>query len=125
MAYNLHIEKADKSTLELEDWQAAVTATEGIRLLATDAHTSTNPATGEAIRINAREGDAEIFFPDLDKWQTAFRWSGESAAFDARFAETGHPVWKAAVAVATCLGASIRGDEGEAYDLQSGAVVGT
>ena len=125
MAYNLHIEKADKSEIELDDWQAAVKATEGIRLLATTAHTITNPTTGEVIRLSASEGDAEVFFPDLDKWHSAFRWRDDSAAFDARFAETGHPVWEVAVALATCLGAIIRGDEGEAYDLQSAKVVHT
>ncbi|MCW1885235.1 hypothetical protein OKA04_10890 [Luteolibacter flavescens] len=123
MAYHLHIAKADESEIASDAWQAAVIETEGIRLLAADAQTITNPATGEVIRLRASEGDAEVFFPDQDRWHLVFRWRGNSAAFDARLAETDHPVWEAAVALATALGAIIRGDEGEAYDLQSAKVI--
>jgi len=37
--------------------------------------------------------------------------------------DTSHPVWAAAVALAASLGAVIRGDEGEIYDLQTGEIV--
>jgi len=94
-----------------------------VRLFTESAHTITNPKTGEVISIGAREGDAEVLFPD-GEWISVFRWRDESAAFTARFdpTETSHPAWRAAVALATRLGAVIRGDEGEVYDFQTGEV---
>lgn len=123
MAYDLHIERADETRIALSEWRAAIEATEGVRLFAATAHTITNPKTGEVISIGAREGDAEVLFPD-GEWISVFRWRGKSAAFTARFdpTETSHPAWRAAVALATHLGAEIRGDEGEAYDFQTGEV---
>ena len=112
MAYDLHIERADETPIALSDWRAAVEATEGVRLFAAAAHTITNPKTGEVISIGAREGDTEVLFPD-GEWVSVFRGRGESAVFAARFdpTETSHPAWRAAVALATGLGAVIRGDE--------------
>jgi hypothetical protein len=123
MAYDLHIERADETPIALSDWRAAVEATEGVRLFAAAAHTITNPKTGEVISIGAREGDTEVLFPDCE-WVSVFRWRGESAVFAARFdpTETSHPAWRAAVALATSLGAVIRGDEGEVYDFETGEV---
>src|SRR5262249_37662394 len=111
MAYDLHIERADESPIALGEWRTAVEAIGGVRLFAPDEHTITNPETGEVISIVAREGDTEVLFPD-GEWVSVFRWRDHSAVFAARFTptETSHPVWQAAVALATCLGAVIRGD---------------
>ena len=123
MAYDLHIERAEDLPIALSEWRAAVESTDGVRLFAATAHTITNPKTGEVIRIGAREGDTEVLFPD-GEWHSVFRWRGESAVFAARFdpTETSHPVWRAAVSLATHLGAMIRGDEGEICDFQTGEV---
>ena len=123
MAYDLHIARDEDLPIALSEWRAAVESTDGARMFAAAAHTITNPKTGEVISIGARDGDAEVLFPD-GEWHSVFRWQGESAVFAARFAptETSHPVWKAAVALATRLGALIRGDEGEVYDMQTGEV---
>ena len=50
-----------------------------------------------------------------------------SAAFKARFeaGDASHPAWAAAVSLADRLGAEIRGDAGEVYDLQTGQVIKT
>jgi hypothetical protein len=130
MAYDLHIERMTEDSqpaphpITLEDWKAAIAATEGVRLFAAEAHAITNPVTGETIRIRAREGDAEVFFPDLGEWRPAFRWGDGSAAFAARFepGDRTHPVWVAAVALASHLGAVICGDGGEVYDPGTGKV---
>jgi len=78
------------------------------------------------ISIGAQEGDSEVFFRDAREWRVAFRWSGKSAAFAARFnpGDASHPVWAAAVALASQLRATIHGDQGEVYDLQTGEVIG-
>jgi hypothetical protein len=124
MAYDLHIERADDSPIALSEWRAAVEATEGVRLFAAAAHTSTNPKTGEVISIGAREGDTEVLFPDTGEWSSVFRGRGKSAAFTARFdpTETSHPAWRAAVALATHLRGVIRGDDREVYDFETGEV---
>lgn len=130
MAYDLHIERkgdspeSDPKPILLTEWCAAVASTEGVRLFAAQAHTITNPKTGEVISIPAREGDVEVFFSDGGQWHSVFRWRGDSAVFASRVdpGDTSQPVWVAAVALATRLGAVIRGDEGETYDLQTGEV---
>ena len=123
MAYDLHIERTGGQPIALGEWRAAIESTDGVRWFAAAAHTITNPKTGEVISLAARDGDAEVLFPG-GKWHSVFRWDGESAVFAVRFnpTETSHPVWKAAVALAGCLGAVIRGDGGEVYDLQTGKV---
>lgn len=121
MAYELHIERAGDSPIALNEWLEAVATTEGVRLVAEAAHTITNSTTGEVISFPAREGDSEVVFPD-GEWVGVFRWSGRSAGFNARATptETSHPVWKAAAALARRLGAMIRGDGGEVYNLETG-----
>jgi hypothetical protein len=123
MAYDLHIERAEDLPISLSEWRTVVESTDGVRLFAATAHTVTNPKTGEVISIGAREGDTDVLFPD-EEWHPVFRWRGESAVFAAQFdpTETSHPVWRAAVSLATHLGAVIRGDEGEIYDFQTGEV---
>ena len=124
MAYDLHIERIGGAPITLEEWRAATASTDGIRLRAAVPHTITNPKTGEIISMSSREGDAEVFFTQDDRWQFVFRWRGDSAVFAARFdpIEPSHPVWAAAVGLASHLGAKIRGDDGEVYDFQTGKV---
>ena len=121
MAYSLHLERKDRP-ISLSEWRAAVEATDGVRLHDADKHSAANPRTGEKITIRARSGDAEVFFPDSGRWHWVFLWSRSKAVFAARFvpSETSDPAWRAAVALASRLGATIRGDEGETYDLETG-----
>jgi hypothetical protein len=125
MAHDLHIERPDGLLIPLSEWRAAVEATEGVRLFTADRHTMTIPDTGQVVNTRAREGDAEVFFRDSGEWRFVFRWFEGAAAFKPRFelTETAHPVWRAAVALATRLGAVIRGDEGESYDFHTGEMI--
>jgi len=124
MAYCLHIEREKRLPIQLAEWQAAVEKTEGVRISYVAARTGINPQTGEVLRMQANDGDAEVYFPDEHEWQSIFRWNGKSAIFAARFdtTDTSHPIWKSAAELATHLGAVIRGDEGEVYDLQNGNI---
>jgi hypothetical protein len=133
MAYALHIERpaddpdAQPIPIPLEEWRAAIAATPGVRLFAAAEHTWTNPASGQVISIPAHDGDAEVFFPADGQWRSVFRWSsdGGSASFAARFdpGDLAHPVWAAAVALASRLGATNQGGDGEIYDLKTGEIV--
>ena len=128
MGYDLHIERqaSDSIPIQLEEWCAAVAATEDVRLFAANAHTITNPATREVISVPARKGDAEVFFPQDGKWYAVFHWRKDSAIFGARNVEPGdrsNPAWSAATALARRLNAVIRGDGGEVYDLDTGEVI--
>ena len=122
MAYDLHIERTNQEPIALSEWRAVVENTNGVRLFAGAGHTVTNPKTGEVISVGARDGDTEVFFPNDSEWRSVFRWRGKSAVFAARFntTETSHPVWQAAVALASRLDAVIRGDGGEIYDFETG-----
>jgi hypothetical protein len=127
MAYDLYTDHAEMTPdgepepILLEEWRAAVAATEGVRLFSGEIHTSTIPGPW-VIRTRATEGDAEVWFPREGQWYWAFRWEGGWATFSARVAsgDMSHPVWAAAVSLASRLRAVIRGDEGETYDLQTG-----
>jgi hypothetical protein len=109
----------------LSEWQAAVSVAEGVRLFNAPAHTITNSKTGEVISVPVRDGDAEVFFPTENKWYSVFTWFEGSASFAGRFepGDKSHPVWVAAISLAARLGAVIRGDDGEIYDLETGKVV--
>jgi hypothetical protein len=94
-----------------------------VRLFAAQAHTAANPKTGEIISVRANVGDVEVYFADDNRWHSAIYWHEGSAAIPARRlqpGDTSHPVWVAAVGLASYLGAAIRGEEGEVYDLQTG-----
>ena len=123
MSYDFHIERAGERPIALTEWRAAIVSTDGVRLFAGAVHTITNPKTGEVISIVAGGADVEVLFPN-GEWRSIFRWRDDSAIFAARFnpSETSHPVWRAAIALATSLQAVIRGDGGEAYDLNTGEV---
>jgi len=131
MAYGFHIERLPVSkdgaptTIALDEWKAAVSAIEGVRLCPPGTATSTNPRTGEVISIPRQDGDLEVYFADERIWRPAFRWSGGAAHVKAGLApgDSSHPVWVVAVTLASRLGAVIRGDEGEVYDLRTGDIV--
>lgn len=130
MPYELHIERlplsdeGEPAPIPLDQWKSALLATEGVRLCPPGANTVTNPKTGEIISIPRRDGDAEVYFSDERAWQPVFRWFEGAAHVNARFepGDSSHPVWVAAVALASRLGAVVRGDDGEVYDLQTGEV---
>jgi hypothetical protein len=132
MAYALHICRlaADRAAedvvpIPLDEWRAALSATEGVRWFAAEHYTIENPTTRQPIRMKVGEGAAEAFFPKDERWYPAIRWFEGSASFNARLqpGDMTHPVWAAAVSLATRLGAVICGDEGEVYDLETGRVV--
>src|SRR5215203_762642 len=107
MAYELHIERlpinsAEVTPISVENWKAAVLATDGVRLFSAERHSFTNPQAGEVISIQKREGDAEVYFPKQDRWFNVFRFSRGSAHFNARFniGDSSDPVWKTAVVLA-------------------------
>jgi hypothetical protein len=129
MGYDLHIERQgkdrDSDPIPLADWKAALALTEGVRSLAERDVRATNPKTGAVISISTRDGDAEVLWTDEGEWRPAFSWSRGSIKFSGHLTpgDRAHPVWAAAVQLATRLGAVIRGDEGERYDLETGEVV--
>jgi hypothetical protein len=127
MGYDLHIERTAPTAISLEEWKEALSATKGVRPLADRAVRATNPKTGEAISIATRDGDAEVFWADEGNWRPAFSWHRGSIKFSGHLTpgDRAHPVWATAVLLAARLGAVIRGDDGEVYDLESGAVVET
>lgn len=128
MGYDLHIERktteqaSGPSPISLEEWKAALALTEGVRPLSARDVRATNPKTGQVISIGTRDGDAEVFWADENAWRPAFSWGRGSIKFSGHLTpgDRAHPVWAAAVLLAARLGAVIRGDEGEVYDLATG-----
>jgi hypothetical protein len=131
MAYTLHIERlslndrGEPLPIPLKEWKTALSETEGVRLRVNEAYELAIPNTGKVLSIPHCEGDAEIYFPDNQKWEAVFAWFNGSATFKADIAleHLPNPIWTAAVALALRLEAVIRGDDGERYDLQSGEIL--
>ena len=131
MAYELHIERCllsdggEPTSIPLDEWKSALSTTEGVRLCPPGANSLTKPKTGEVISIPKRDGDAEVYFSDERVWRPVFRWFKGAAHVNARFepGDSSHPVWRATVALASRLGAVIRGDDGEVCDLETGEVI--
>jgi hypothetical protein len=138
MPYYLYIERvgddpdSEPSPIPLEEWRAAVVATKGVRLFAGHAHSATIPSTGDVISIRANAGDVEVYFAEDHRWDAgwdaAIYWHKGRAGIPTRRLQPGdksNPVWVAAVDLASYLGAVIRGEEGEFYDLQTGKMTRT
>jgi len=129
MAYELHIERppfnkqGEATPIPLAEWKAAVLATPGVRLCTPGIRIVTYPH-GATMNVPIQDGDLEVYFSDDQAWQPVFHWHNGAASVNARFdpGDTSHPVWLAAVALARRLGAAIRGDDGESYNLQTGEV---
>lgn len=120
MGYDLHIERTDDSPITLDEWRIAVEATEGVRFFADTQYTYVDPVTGKTLSDDITEGDSEVWFPDSAEWLLVFHYDYDSASFSSNWittADSEDPVWRAAVILATRLGAAIVGDEGETYDL--------
>jgi len=124
MGYLLHIERfqsgdiAKSIPIPLEDWKKALLQAEGVRLCTAETYSIKD------ISIPHRDGDAEVYFPEEQKWHAVFRWFNGIASFKASIAleKLPNPIWTAAAALTSNLGAVIRGDEGERYDSKTGKV---
>src|SRR2546426_829808 len=120
MAYELHIERppfnerGEAIAIPLAEWKSAVLATPGGGLRTPGIRRVTYP-DGATINVPIQDGDLEVYFPDDQAWQPVFHWHNGAASVNARFepGDLSHPVWSAAVALASRLGAAIRGDDGE------------
>jgi hypothetical protein len=128
MAYALHIEQQSASEervqIPLEEWKLALAAVDGVRLCNERALTLTSKE-GNVLRNPHRDGDAEVYFPQDGAWYAVFAWHKGSVTFELDYSpgESASPVWTTAAALARQLGAIIRGDDGERYDLQTGKVL--
>ena len=120
MAYTLTIERED-AVISLEEWLAAVEATDGIRKCQGGRHTATNPLTGAIMSMAVEPGDVEIYDLEAGQWKFCIRWYGGSPSFNANViaraldGDLSDPAWIALHAVVARLQASIVGEEGEAY----------
>ena len=124
MAYELHIERPD-GDISLEEWSSAVAQVEGVRLTDQDA-VGVNPSTREEVRIPSAHGDTEVLFESggflglgrKKQWGRVFRFSQGRATFRATESveSPGDPAHIVAAKLASLLGASIVGDEGEVYE---------
>ena len=129
MSYELHIERfgQDKQgkaiPIPLDVWKAAASATPGVRLCTPGIRKITYPH-GASINFPIQDGDLEVYFPETQTWEPVFHWRDGSASVNASFdpGDSYHPVWTAMVALASRLGAAIRGDDGESYDLETGEI---
>ncbi len=126
MAYELHFVRMVDGTetpIPVDDWNAAAEGIEGVRLSELTEVTALNPTTGAVVASDVGGDAIEVYFADQHAWVPVFHFHNGRGSFNLRFepGDTSHPVWRAAVALARRLDATLMGDEGEHYDLETGA----
>jgi hypothetical protein len=121
VAYSIHIVRHDKAgnrePIEVREWVAAVSASDGVRLASSDV-TASNSVSGENIVIKSDGADAELHDEQRNAWLPVFRWSKRgSVSFNAPsdFDEATSRVRMVAGELARNLNAELVGDEGEFY----------
>jgi hypothetical protein len=121
LAYEIHIERRDGSgnreRISLEDWQAAVEAESGVRLV--DGNTQSTSPSGETVTIKNNGGDVAILDPSTGAWQRTLYWRKRGRVSFRQtddFADAGSPTRSAVMRLAQRLGANVVGDEGERYE---------
>ncbi|OIQ45630.1 MAG: hypothetical protein BM558_02925 [Roseobacter sp. MedPE-SW] len=117
MGYTIHLEGKHGQEITFQEWQVVVDNHPLVRLSQETTHTVTNPATGEQVGTTITPGDAEIWIEGLNSWVFAFRWSSGHVSINAPrdFDDENSFLRKLLRELATELGASIRGGEGEEY----------
>lgn len=118
MVTHLHIERQDGSghrkAIGLDEWTAAVKATQGVRMANGDA-AAADPVNKEMVVLPNRGGDVEVFRKDCRKWLRALFWTPDGTV---RFVEPEmkeDPILPLASELAGKLGAGIYNEEGAAY----------
>lgn len=127
MGYAIHIELPNDGKIPLDEWLAAVKQTGHCRSKEESGHSIVNPKTGQTIKIGGSPGDAEIFDPDEEDWIPVLHWKDSTGRASANSRAIGNesgtlvgPIWDVIRTLATTLGAQVRGDECEVYDLETG-----
>lgn len=122
MGYGIHVERREgEPPITLAEWIAAVERAPSARI-------QTGVATlGRGITYTPGPGDTELYFADEGKWHPVFHCHeiepGE-ARIGTRATALEEPVVLAFLRHVTAeLGAIVRGDEGEEYDLATGEPV--
>jgi len=123
-----------------DEWKTAVTAIDGVRIVDHPVLKSEQlPSWANLELYNQRNLDAEIFLPEKRVWRAIIHWRRDDAVFNAdalrmrtaflalfgkgSSVDTQDPVWKVVSRLAEKLGAVIEGDDGERYDLHTGALM--
>jgi hypothetical protein len=136
MTYAFYFERDKaRSHLSLTEWRAAVTATPGVRLVSApqeglydwiDYWVNPSGSSGQQFHDQPdRAEDAEVLFPVNGTWRRAFYWHQRPepglgvVSFEAcpsSVPQAEYPVWIAAQALATLLGAELVGQDDTAYE---------
>lgn len=122
MAYAQHIVRivdGARAPISLDDWLDAVEAVEGVRTSDATEIAAVEPGSGEVVATDLGGGTVQVFFARERTWRPIFTYRDGAIAFPAADADS--PAWRAASALAKRLDARIVGDDGETYDLQTGA----
>lgn len=108
MGYSIYIQLPNNEELDIDEWIEAAREIEGCRV---------------------PDGNGEIFDQDLEEWVPALNWddrhgrvSINSRAIGSESGSLVGPVWDVIRSLAMVLGAEVRGEEGESFNLESGEI---
>ena len=107
--------------ITLAQWTEAIESSENIRICREKFHVVEAP-NGLQARFPINEGDAEIWVTELQKWMPVFHWHEEEGC--ASFVppapdDLEEKIWAAAAFLSKALNASVIGEDGEVYDLET------
>ena len=125
MATGMHIERRRDGVYEpisLDEWRAAVEATEGVRFASTRKSERHGCGCGPRT-VGVKEGDVEVYFPDNDVWYLVFLWTERGAptcSLCVEFSELVPAVRAVSNSLSTCLGAAVVDDDGHFLAAESG-----
>ena len=122
MAYELHIQRT-KGKISLHEWKTFISTTPGVR--PSTGSESVRLPDGTTLAFPHHDGDADAQLSgDKDQsWQPVFRWTNGSVSFRTLTEDNSDPIWQLAASLASQLGATISGDDGEQYDLKTREVL--
>ncbi len=117
MGYEVHLERRTGHEITFQEWQIAVEKHSLVRMSRETTHTVTNPETAQQIGTRTTPGDTEIWIEDTKTWVYALRWRSGRVSVNAPrdFDDENSFLRKLLRELATELGASIHGNEGEEY----------
>ena len=100
------------SSIALVEWRDLVAADAALRLRS-EPYLAHNPGTGEVIRVNVGQADAEVNVGG--QWEPFLRWSGGrlTTEYQVEFDDPTNPIRRKLVDVAKTLGAVLRTDAGD------------
>ena len=121
MAYGIWIERQSPEghllPIAYHEWVEAVEEAPGVRLRQ-GGFSRRDPRSGASLKMDSRSGDAEVYDPQREQWDSMLLWTASGRAClhpSPSFNEEDDPLRQVVRELAKRLQAKVVGDQGEEY----------